>query len=208
MLKYIFLLLVSASIYAQVIPQAEPIEAEETSKNEPVMFEEPKPLWKQKMHYGGNLWLGFWGAFYIDASPMIGYDISEKGTVAGVGASFIYNGRFNQGGNLAAGGRIFIRQAIWKSIFIHGEYELMNAQSSSFYTYNFNDPNNINQPVTRKWGGSPLIGAGFYQGGGGQQKGSFISVMYNLGYPTFGFISPQGLGGNNSPIVLRFGYFF
>ena len=208
MLKYIFLLLVFTSIYAQIIPQVEPIENEEPTKDEPVMFEEPKPLWKQKMHYGGNLWLGFWGAFYIDASPMVGYDISEKGTVAGVGASFIYNGTFNQGGNLAAGGRIFIRQAVWKSIFLHGEYELMNAQSSSFYTYDFNDPNNINKPITRKWGGSPLIGAGFYQGGGGQQKGSFISVMYNLGYPTFGYISPQGLGGNNSPIVLRFGYFF
>jgi len=60
----------------------------------------------------------------------------------------------------------------------------------------------------KKWGGSPLIGAGFYQGRTGQQRGSFVSLMYNLGAPSFGFISPQGLGANNSPILIRIGYFF
>lgn len=81
----------------------------------------------------------------------------------------------------------------------------MNANEDQFYSYfDLQDPNFVPQ---RKWEGSPLIGLGFYQGRNQQQGGSFISVMYNLGSPNRGFISPQGIGGNNSPIVLRLGFF-
>jgi hypothetical protein len=198
--KTAIVFLISLGLRAQSFPQAEPIEAEEQKA---VYFEKPKPVWKQKMHYGGNIWLGFWGSFYIDASPMVGYDISDKGTVVGVGASFIYQGAYKQAGALAAGGRLFVRQAVWRSVFAHAEYELMNATADNFYNTVLSSSYS-----QRKWGGSPLVGLGFYQGGGGEQKGSFISLMYNLGAPSFGYISPQGLGGNQSPILLRFGYFF
>lgn len=169
---------------------------------EPIMLGEAQPEWKEKLHYGGNIWAGFFGSFYLDASPMIGYDITKKGTVAGLGASLIYQGQWKGDGVFAGGPRLFVRQAIWRSFFAHAEYEMINAESDDFYGSNAINDN------SRKWGGSPLVGAGLYQGGQGQQKGSFISVMYNLGYPDNGFISPQGLGGNQSPIVLRFGFFF
>jgi hypothetical protein len=202
MQKFIFIFLISFSLKAQVIPQAEPIEEpKEEQEEKPVLFEEPKPEWKQRLHYGGNIWASFWGSFYLDASPMVGYDISNKGTIVGLGASFIYRGAYQQSGNIAAGGRLFVRQAIWKSIFAQGEYELMNADVSNFY-------NSEVGATGRKWGGSPLVGLGFYQGRTGMQRGSFISVMYNLGSPSFGFISPQSLGGNGSPFVIRIGYFF
>ena len=193
------LILVSLASFAQETP----IEPEE----KPIFFEQPKSDFKERLHYGGNLWLGFFGAFYVDASPMVGYEITNAGTVAGVGASFIYQGSFNAGGVAMAGPRIFIRQPIWRSIFAHAEYELMNAPVNQFYSFDTN--NQVGGEFGRKWEGSPLIGAGFYQGRTRQQKGSFISAMYNLGYAyNKGFISPQGLGGNDSPIVIRFGFFF
>ncbi len=194
-----FLLILSIGAFAQ---QKEP---ENKGEEEQVFFEQPKSQFKEKFHYGGNIWLGFFGAFYIDASPMAGYEITDIGTVAGIGTSFIYQGRFNAGGAFAVGPRFFVRQPVWRSFFVHAEYELMNAVESQFYSYN-QDRQAID--IGRKWEGSPLIGAGFYQGRARQQGGSFISVMYNIGHSYGrGFISPQGLGGNNSPLVLRFGFF-
>jgi len=179
-------------------------EEEPQEKEQPAFFEQPKPAWKDKLRYGGNIWVGFFGAFYLDVSPMIGYELNEKGTVAGIGANFLYQGTFRGGnGNFVYGPKIFVRQQLFKMIFAHAEYEFMNAYSSQFYSFN---PNTPVTEIKKKWEGSPLIGLGFYQGRGGK-RGSYISLMYNLGYPNRGFISPQGLGGNNSPIVVRFGFF-
>ena len=192
----IFILLVGFQAFSQEMPQPE--------EEKPVFFEQPTSNFKEKMHYGGNVWAGFFGSFYVDLSPMAGYEITDKGTIAGLGATFIYQGGFNQGGTAMAGPRIFIRQAVWRSIFAHAEYELINAPRKQFYS-----SNGSAEAFPRKWEGSPLIGAGFYQGRSREQKGSFISVMYNIGYSyNRGFISPQGLGGNDSPFLLRFGFFF
>ena len=173
-----------------------------------VFFEKPKPEWREKLRYGGTFWLGFFGAFYIDASPMVGYELNDKGTVAGIGANFIFQGTFNRNSatntnNTIFGPKIFIRQQVFKRFFAHAEYEFINAYADQFYSYNLN----TTDPSKRIWGSSPLIGAGFYQGGDGK-RGSFISVMYNLGYPNRGFISPQSLLGNETPITLRYGFLF
>ncbi len=173
-----------------------------------VFFEKPKPEWREKLRYGGTFWLGFFGAFYIDASPVVGYELNDKGTVAGIGANFIFQGTFNRNSatntnNTIFGPKIFIRQQVFKRFFAHAEYEFINAYADQFYSFNLN----TTDPNKRIWGGSPLIGAGFYQGGDGK-RGSFISLMYNLGYPNKGFISPQSLLGNATPITLRYGFLF
>ncbi|UBM57724.1 hypothetical protein LAG90_12970 [Marinilongibacter aquaticus] len=192
--------------YSQTIPSGEPEPTEE-----PVYFEKPKPLWKEKMHYGGNLWLGFFGAFYLNASPMAGYEITDSGTtIAGIGTNIIYQGGGNTYSTFAVGPRFFVRQAVWKSIFVHGEFELMNARADQFYSY-LTSPNTqtATNELPRKWEGSPMLGLGFYQGRGGQQGGSFISLMYNFGYNYGkGYVNPQGLISNNVPLILRFGFFF
>jgi hypothetical protein len=176
-------------------------EEEPQEKEKPAFFEQPKPAWKDKLRYGGNFWLGFWGAFYIDVSPMVGYEVTNKGTIVGLGANLIYQGVFNGGGDFIYGPKLFVRQPVFRSIFAQAEYEMMNAYSNQFYSFNAYTPVT---DIKKKWEGSPLIGAGFYQGRQGQ-RGSYLALMYNLGYPNRGFISPQGLGGNNSPIVIRFG---
>lgn len=163
------------------------------------------PAWRERLHYGGNLWLGFFGSFYLDVSPMVGYEITSKGTVAGLGGSFIYQGGGGVPADISVGPRLFVRQAVWRSVFLHAEYEWMRARTDQFYSY---DPLvSFDDRATPRWGGAPLVGLGFYQGQRGQ-SGSFLALMYNLGYPLRGYVSPQGLGGRNSPLSLRFGFFF
>lgn len=198
------LIISTLSVFAQ---EGIPTSGDKDSQTQ-VFFEKPKPEWKEKLRYGGTFWLGFFGAFYIDASPMVGYELNDKGTVAGIGANFIFQGTFNQNSatntnNTIFGPKIFIRQQVFKRFFAHAEYEFINAYADQFYSYNLN----TTDPNKRIWGGSPLIGAGFYQGGDGKH-GSFISLMYNLGYPNKGFISPQSLLGNATPITLRYGFLF
>lgn len=202
-----FFLAFSTYSFAQITTPPPPDEEEEQEPE--FTFEKPKSAFSQRLHYGGNIWLGFFGAFYIDASPMAGVEVTEAGTIVGLGATFIYQGGFNQGGTVAAGPRLFVRQPVWRTVFAHAEYELVNATADRFYDYSTDVNRAPGENIGRKWGGSPLVGLGFYQNRSRQQKGSFISVMYNLGYSYGkGFVSPQGLGGNNSPLVLRFGYFF
>ncbi len=197
------LIISTLSVFAQ---EGIPTSGDKDSQTQ-VFFEKPKPEWKEKLRYGGTFWLGFFGAFYIDASPMIGYELNDKGTVAGIGANFIFQGTFNRNSatntnNTIFGPKLFIRQQVFKQFFAHAEYEFINAYADQFYSFNINS----NDPNKRIWGSSPLIGAGFYQGGNG--RGSCISLMYNLGYPNRGFISPQSLLGSQTPITLRYGFLF
>lgn len=198
------LIISTLSVFAQ---EGIPTSGDKDSQTQ-VFFEKPKPEWKEKLRYGGTFWLGFFGAFYIDASPMVGYELNDKGTVAGIGANFIFQGTFNRNSatntnNTIFGPKLFIRQQVFKQFFAHAEYEFINAYADQFYSFNINS----NDPNKRIWGSSPLIGAGFYQGGNGR-RGSFISLMYNLGYPNRGFISPQSLLGSQTPITLRYGFLF
>ena len=199
MYRILFLLLFSLSAYAQIIPPAEPVPEEET-----VELEKPRPQWKDKMHYGGNIWLGFWGTLYVEATPMIGWDISEKGTVAGVGASVMYYGADKiYGGGLSIGPKVFVRQAIWRTVFAHAEYEVMNSSPYNFYDV---DPSTIQGLNPKnKWGGTGYVGAGFYQNGMRTQGGGFISVLYNLNAPNSGYINRQSIGDGR--LVLRIGFF-
>jgi hypothetical protein len=192
---------------AQIMPQEEPLSDSEKQEIE-LKGKKERPQWLEKVHYGGNVWGGFFGSLYVDIAPMVGYEITEAGMIAGLGATFVYQG--GEDNQFAVGPRLFVRQPIWRSFFAHAEYEFVNADESQFYSYL--KPINSSQapPPTefkRKWEGSPIIGLGMYQGRNREQGGSFISVMYNLGYPNRGYISPQGIGGNDSPFVLRIGFF-
>lgn len=202
----VFALIISTLSYA-FAQEGIPTSGDKDSQTQ-VYFEKPKPEWKQKLRYGGNLWLGFFGAFYVDVSPMLGYELNDKGTVAGIGATFIYQGTFNRNSatntsNVTFGPKVFVRQQVFKRFYAHAEYEFIRAYANQFYSFNeiTGDPNK------KVWGNSPLIGAGFYQGGDGS-RGSFITLMYNLGYPNRGYISPQSLLGSQTPITLRYGFLF
>lgn len=204
MYRILFFLLITTSSFAQIVIPGEPIEKEE--KEKPIEMEKPKPAWKEKMHYGGNIWAGFWGSLYLEATPMVGFDISEKGTVAGLGATILYNGVNRMyGGGLSIGPKVFVRQAIWRSVFAHAEYELMNSSAYNFYDKREAFDSNLSLNPKKVWGGTGYIGAGFYQNGMRTQGGGFISLLYNLNAPNSGFINPQSIGDGR--LVLRIGFF-
>lgn len=193
---------------AQIMPQEEPLSDSEKQEIE-LKGKKERLEWLDKVHYGGNIWGGFIGSFNLSLTPMAGYEITKAGTIAGLGATINYQGSF-QGNDsqFAVGPTLFLRQPIWRSVFAHLEYEFVNADEREFYSYF--EPT-VAPPVApeyrRKWEGSPLIGLGFYQGRTREQGGSFISVMYNLGAPNRGYISPQRIGGGDSPFVFRLGFF-
>lgn len=207
MLRVFFLLFISISVSAQVIlpkPERIPDDKEVVEKTkEP---EKVVPEWRERIRYGGNVWMGFWGSFYLDATPMVGYDITGKGTIAGLGASIIVNGKSSDvGGGLSIGPRFFVRQPIWKTVFAHAEYELMNSSKYNFWdTYYL--PSTGRPLRGNKWGGAGLIGLGFYQNGYGTQSGAFISVLYNVNAPSSGFISQQRIDSEGR-FVFRLGFF-
>lgn len=199
--KLFFVLLVSQLSYAQIIPADEPV------KEKVLELEKPKAEWKDRLHYGGNIWLGFAGAFYMDAAPMVGYDLTGNGTVAGVGASLIYYGlRSYEGGGLTVGPRLFLRQKIWRTVFAHAEYELMNSSAYNFYDgASLNNPGSID-PLERRWGGTQFIGLGFYQNRMRAQSGPYISVLYNMGATKRGLIPQQRIDPDGY-LVFRIGFF-
>jgi hypothetical protein len=157
---------------------------------------------KSKLHYGGNAWASYFNGLFLDLSPTLGYDLNEKGTMLGLSLAIVSFGNSpKQEERLSIGPRVFVRQPIWKSIFAHGEIEAMHASKSQF-----NDAPQLVTDFSKDWRVSPLVGLGFYQGGGGQQRGSFISVLYNLN--NSGYVSPYSLFGRGSLYVFRVGIIF
>lgn len=201
-LRIFFILLISVSSFGQIIiPGNEP----DDEKQKTVELEKPKPQWIQQLHYGGNIWLGFAGAFYLDAAPMAGIDLTGKGTVVGLGATISYYGISKSlGGGLSAGPRIFARQKIWRTIFAHAEYELINSAPQNFYDSQIVPGQNIN--LKNRWGDTGYIGLGFYQNRMRAQSGAFISVLYNLGAPNRGYIPQQRIDPDGK-FVFRVGFF-
>lgn len=202
-MRKIFLCL-SFSIGIGAAMAQEQVPQEQKPQEQNIFFEKPKPLWQQKLRYGGNFWLQFWGSLYADVSPMIGYELNNKGTVAGLGGTLIYQGGINgSGGTAAFGFRPFVRQQVFKQFFAQAEFEVMNATANNFYPVPLSQTGQVND-VHRKWGASPLVGLGFYQSNG--KRGSYIALMYNLGAPSSGFISPQSLS-SAVPVSIRIGFF-
>ncbi len=183
-----------------------------------------RPEWMDRLRYGGNFWLQFWQGLYVDVTPMVGYEIGNTGkTVVGVGVPFTYSGRVrlvggqpNTGssqsnkGVLSIGGSVFLRQNIFKSIFLHTEYQIMNAPADLFFEYKKSSPTTGIQAIPRVWGGTPYLGVGIYRGGK-PTRGSFISLLYN---PLASGVNPRGFNNQNSfggnilqGLVVKIGFF-
>ena len=213
MRKIILVITLIISTLSGVFAQQKTQTSGETDADTPpqpkVTFENPRPEWKDRLRYGGTFGLGLFGSFYGNLSPLVGYEINDKGTLVGVGATFIYQATVNRNSpnvsNFTYGPKIFIRQQLFRRFFAHAEYELVHAYADQFYSYL--DTSNPANASVKRWGGSPLVGLGYYQGGGDSHRGSYLSLLYNLGYPNTGFISPSILG-SGVPITIRYGLLF
>jgi hypothetical protein len=198
LMKY-FKYLICAALLVNIGAAAQEKTVEEEAPAPLFSDKKIKPIWMEKLRYGGSIALQFWGQLYIDLSPMVGYELGNSGkTVVGLSPTANYIGTF-KAGNYAAGGRVFIRQSLFRKIFAHAEFETINAPSAQFYQFQATDPK-------RSWGQTPYIGLGLYQGGKAH-KGPFIMILANPLYPNKGYKSPYQFGGGDSPLTLRVGFF-
>ncbi|HUH73305.1 MAG TPA: hypothetical protein VLZ75_02755 [Chitinophagales bacterium] len=155
--------------------------------------EDKKWDWSQ-FRVGGNLGLSFGSYTYVEVSPTVGYWIIPEKLQIGVSTKFIYQSfKYNNGDKYKSfvyGGGVFADYVIWRGLFAHGEFELINKDS---YFSN----KRVNVP-------SLLLGGGYIQTMG--NAGHFyIAALFDvldsdesLNTGTFG----------DFPLILRVGFGF
>lgn len=88
--------------------------------------EQQKPDWKDRLFVGGNMGLQFGDITFINASPVLGYRLSNDRSVAVGGIyQYIRNNRIDASSSLY-GGRAWFRQVLFQGIFFQTEYQSIN----------------------------------------------------------------------------------
>ena len=141
---------------------------------------------KERIVFGGGMGLGFGSdQDYIMVSPSLGYMLTRK-FMAGVNVTYQYNNYKFFSPSMKThsyGGGPFARYMLFRSIFVHTEYE--------YLSYEFFE--------TRQGYESFMAGGGFIQPLG--SKASFyLLALYNFLYET---PPPGEFYPYNSPIVIR-----
>ena len=110
---------------------------------------------KEKLYLGGGLGLQFGSYTVIDISPIIGYRFNEQFS-GGVGITYLYysDNRFDYQTSVYGGGP-FLRYAFVENLFLHLEYQILNAEYYELGDY-------FRQDVHYMW-----VGGGFRQELGG-----------------------------------------
>lgn len=149
---------------------------------------------------GGNLGgvsLSSQGSF-IDVSPMIGYRFKNNFS-AGVGFIYQYYSfpvdlvtRIEKVRAHNYGVKVFGRYLIWRGLFVHAEYEVVNRK-----IFTVTSTGQILEE--RRWVGSKFVGGGYQQVLGGSTN-LFLMALYNLNQTDY---SPR-----SSPIYFNMGIGF
>lgn len=156
-----------------------------------------KPF-KERMVFGGNFQLVSTEPLIIDISPVLGYRIDKRFTIA-IGAT--YRARLTEypknkipptgKDDLTYGYRIFTDYTFWKGFYAHGEYERM---SKEFEITPQSDR------YERKWVEAAMLGMGRTYTINKTLKGG-VQLMYN-------FLHNNTERVYTSPWVFRFGFEF
>lgn len=119
-----------------------------------------------RVFFGGNLGLQFGTYTFIDVSPLVGYEITEK-LSAGVGFTYLYyKDRIYDYSTNIYGGRVFTRYNIIENFFAHGEYEILNLETFDLIDKRMNITN-------------ILVGGGYRQHIGGRTYFNLL-VLWNI----------------------------
>ena len=126
---------------------------------------------KEKLYIGGGLGLQFGTNTIIDISPLIGYRFNDE-LSAGLGLTYIYSSVRYLGKTYSTnvyGGGPFLRYVFVENLFLHVEYQILNAEY-----YQWGDT--FRQDVHYFW-----VGGGFRQELGGN---SYLMIMglYDINY--------------------------
>lgn len=135
----------------------------------------PQKRFWDNVYTGGGLGASFGDATVINASPILGYNITKR-LSAGIGITYTYyrNNKLDYQTNIY-GGSVFSRFLILENLFAHAEYEMLSFESEvvdpsgSFIT-----TKRINVP-------SLFVGGGYRQPIVGNTAINLM-VLYNLLY--------------------------
>ncbi|MTI31468.1 hypothetical protein [Xanthovirga aplysinae] len=168
---------------------AQEIESEEGKNQEQEEQEEAGARFFDRVYFGGNVGLQLGTAFFVDVSPLVGYQFTERFS-GGVGFTYQYiKLRENEVGWNVYGGRIFARYDIAKPFFLYGELEPINVPTST--------TNGRGEVIERRWSNALFAGVGMLQPLGGR-VGLSVMALYNLNYDSQTSIYPK-------PYVIRGG---
>ncbi len=122
---------------------------------------------KENLFLGGNLSLQFGSITYVDISPLVGYNFTER-LAGGVGTTYIYLSDKNISFETHVyGGRIFQRFLITPTIFAYAEEEVLNLEAFDLF------------PTKRVNVTSVMLGGGFIQRFG-ENSGITATILYNF----------------------------
>lgn len=158
-MKYILTILLTATISLTAFAQEAP---EENSK---------KGFDWDRVFYGGNMGLRVNEAFFVDLSPLVGYQFTER-LSAGPGITYRYFKYPETPGFSVYGGRVFGRFDISKPFFLYTEYETLSLATFSA---------GADEPTGRNWIPSWFAGGGLLQPVG-RNVGISIVFLYNMLY--------------------------
>lgn len=159
--------------------------------SQPKTNAESKPSFWDRTNLGGNFGFSFGRVTYIEASPLLIYNVNER-LQLGPGLTYIYLRNNVQPfvySTSIFGGRLFGRYFVLPDAFLQTELETLNfeernADFSGRYTI-FN----------------PLVGGGYRIPGGRLGGGFFFTALYNLNYQA-------NLSPYPSPLIVRVGVAF
>lgn len=109
-----------------VTPPAPPQKIKEKPKTKPVISEEP--VYKNRFFTGGSGSLSLGTYSFVQIAPILGYQITEKFAV-GSGLSYIYYNNPDDEDHIF-GGKIFMQAMVYKTFFVHAEYELLDFRNN------------------------------------------------------------------------------
>ncbi len=148
----------------------------------------PKPSFWDRTNLGGNFGLSFGRVTYIEASPLLMYNVNER-LQLGPGLTYIYlrnNVRPFVYSTSVYGGRLFGRYFVLPDAFVQTELETLNFEERNA---DFNGRYTIF---------NPLVGGGYRVPGGRLGGGFFFTALYNLNYQA-------NLSPYPSPLIVRVG---
>lgn len=152
----------------------------------------PRP-WQERFRAGGSFGLAFGTVTNVNLSPMVGYELTEK-LLGGVGATVMwYKSNYFGFNSVYYGGRAFFMYKVFPMVNIQAEYEAMNVIADTFVKYD-----------TRKWLGSPMLGASYSQPLGGKfTKAIHMTLLYNFNYNNQLDDFGNNISPYSSPFVFR-----
>lgn len=128
---------------------------------------------KERLFFGGGLGLQFGDIDLVSLAPEVGYRFTDRFS-AGIGVSYFYisaSGPQSFSTNIY-GGKVFGSFSVFKNLFVHAEYEVLNLETRYFNYNMYSQQKRFNI-------GSCLVGPG-YKFEMGERSSVNLLLLWNL----------------------------